>query len=90
VVLTTFGKGNVSVTGRRWHYIRYEDASEELYDRSTDPHEWTNLAALPEHSAVKSEMAKHVPKEFTEPPKDDDSGKSSKKKKKKKSKSSDQ
>ena len=61
VALTTFDKGNYSVTGARWHYIRYADGSEELYDRASDPHEWTNLAAKPEHAAQKSTLAKHLP-----------------------------
>jgi arylsulfatase A-like enzyme len=60
-VLTTFDKGNYSVTGARWHYIRYADGSEELYDRGTDPHEWTNLAAKPEHAAQKAALAKQLP-----------------------------
>jgi arylsulfatase A-like enzyme len=37
----------------RWRYIRYADGSEELYDHQNDPHEWTNLAAKPEHAAEK-------------------------------------
>jgi len=61
VVLTTFDKGNYSATGARWHYIRYADGSEELYDRTTDPHEWTNLAAKPEHAAQKAALARHLP-----------------------------
>jgi iduronate 2-sulfatase len=28
----------------RWHYMRYKDGSEELYDMQTDPGETTNLA----------------------------------------------
>ncbi|WP_395746920.1 sulfatase [Prosthecobacter sp.] len=48
----------------RWRYIRYADGSEELYDHQTDPHEWTNLAAKPEHAALKSALAAFFPKEF--------------------------
>ena len=29
----------------RWHYIRYADGSEELYDFQSDPNEWTNLSS---------------------------------------------
>ncbi|MCB1120291.1 MAG: sulfatase [Verrucomicrobiae bacterium] len=61
-VLTTFGVGNYSVTGGQWHYIRYEDGSEELYDRTADPHEWTNLAAHPNYVAQKTTMATYLPK----------------------------
>lgn len=52
-VITTFGQGNFSVLGSRWHYLRYADDSEELYDRQADPHEWTNVAAVAENVAVK-------------------------------------
>ena len=33
-----------------WRYIRYENGKEELYRVSEDPHEWTNVAAKPEHA----------------------------------------
>jgi arylsulfatase A-like enzyme len=62
VVLTTFGFGNYSVTGRQWPSIRYADDSEELYDRAADPHELSNLAADPKHAAHNAEIAKHPPK----------------------------
>lgn len=45
-VITTWGKGNHSLRTERWRYTRYADGEEELYDHSTDPHEWTNLARL--------------------------------------------
>ncbi|HRH98060.1 MAG TPA: sulfatase, partial [Prosthecobacter sp.] len=48
----------------RWRYIRYADGSEELYDHQNDPHEWTNLAAKPEHAALKTSLAAFFPKEF--------------------------
>lgn len=48
----------------RWRYIRYADGSEELYDHHSDPHEWSNLAALPEHAAVKQKLAGFFPQEF--------------------------
>lgn len=83
VVLTTFGEGNYSVTGPLWHYIRYEDGSEELYDRASDPHEWSNLASRPEYNGQKIELAKHLPKNVVAA----DSGDGTKKKKKSKSKS---
>lgn len=79
-MLTAFGAGNYSVTGEQWHYIRYEDGSEELYDRAADPREWTNLAASAKHAAQKTEMAKLLPKVSIS---------SDTKKKKKKSKDSD-
>ena len=65
--ITCMGGGkNVGYAARdeRWRYIRYADGSEELYDHQTDSNEWTNLAAKPEHAALKSMLAGFFPKEF--------------------------
>jgi len=43
-VLTTYSFGNHALRDSRYRYIRYEDGSEELYDHTNDPNEWTNLA----------------------------------------------
>ncbi len=61
VVLTTFDKENYSATGSHWHYIRYADGSEELYDRINDPNEWENLAAHADYAAQKATLAKALP-----------------------------
>jgi arylsulfatase A-like enzyme len=45
--VTTFGRGNHAITTKRWRFIQYFDGSAELYDRSTDPHEWDNLVDNP-------------------------------------------
>ena len=60
-ILTCFDAGNYSVTGPRWHYIRYADGNEELYDSLNDPQEWTNLAGKPEVRSVRQEMAGKLP-----------------------------
>ncbi len=60
--LTTYLRGNHSVRSERWRYIRYNDGTEELYDHSKDPLEWTNLAGKSEFAAVKKELAKWLPK----------------------------
>jgi arylsulfatase A-like enzyme len=60
-VLTTFDRGNYSVMASRWHYIRYADGSEELYDLDADPHEWTNLSTNQEHQVTKQSLIKHLP-----------------------------
>jgi arylsulfatase A-like enzyme len=65
--LTTFGRGNHAVRSEGWRYIRYADGGEELYDEAADPYEWTNLAAAPEHAALKVEMAKWLPKSDAPP-----------------------
>lgn len=57
-------KAGFAVRDERWRYIRYVDDSEELYDHQTDPNEWTNLAAKPEHAALKATLAGFFPKEF--------------------------
>jgi len=61
VGVTTFGQNNHAVRTDRWRYIRYADGGEELYDHSNDEYEWTNLAAKPEHAALKAELARHFP-----------------------------
>ena len=62
-VVTTNGYRNHSITGDRYHYIRWSDGSEELYDFATDPHEFTNLAGDPGMKAVKSELGAWLPDE---------------------------
>jgi arylsulfatase A-like enzyme len=43
--ICTHNAGNHSVCDTRWRYVRYAEGSEELYDRSVDPNEYTNLLA---------------------------------------------
>jgi arylsulfatase A-like enzyme len=59
--VTTYRYRNHAVRGEGWRYIRYANGDEELYDESADPHEWTNLAHDPAHSAKKAELAKSLP-----------------------------
>jgi arylsulfatase A-like enzyme len=59
--LTTYLKGNHAVRDERWRYIRYADGSEELYDHSTDPMEWTNIASDPRHAGTKASLARWLP-----------------------------
>lgn len=56
------GKGeSFAACTERWRYIRYADGSEELYDHESDPQEWRNLAAAPEHAALKKDLAAFFP-----------------------------
>jgi arylsulfatase A-like enzyme len=59
--ITSHNQGNHAVRSEHWRYIRYADGSEELYDLRQDPHEWTNLAALPAHAGVIAEHKKWLP-----------------------------
>jgi arylsulfatase A-like enzyme len=59
--LATLYPGQHAVRSERWRYIRYSDGSEELYDHSNDPNEWTNLAADPQYESVKREHARWIP-----------------------------
>lgn len=61
--ITTHNPGNHGIRTENWRYIRYADGSEELYDMQADPQEWTNLAANPRFVAVKSDLAKWLPKQ---------------------------
>jgi len=50
-----------SVRTERWRYTQWNGgaAGEELYDHWHDPDEFTNLAELPRHEALKRELAEH-------------------------------
>jgi arylsulfatase A-like enzyme len=65
--LTTLDRGNHSLMGERWHYIRYADGSEELYDLENDPHEWYNLAGRRDLEGIKAGIREHLPK-YDAPP----------------------
>ncbi|MES2595002.1 MAG: sulfatase [Verrucomicrobiota bacterium] len=67
VAVCSHGKGNHSARDSQWRYIRYADGSEELYDHSKDPYEWTNLASETSSSEVKARLATVFPKEEAKP-----------------------
>ncbi|TWU29074.1 sulfatase [Novipirellula artificiosorum] len=62
--ITTYGEDRFSMRSGRWRYIRYSDGTEELYDHSSDPHEFTNLAEKPKFQSTKARFRKLVPKTF--------------------------
>lgn len=37
-----FGPGNYAIMSERYHFIQYNDGSEEFYDHNNDPEEWHN------------------------------------------------
>ena len=59
--IMTMGEGNHAVRSERWRYIRYSDGTEELYDHSKDPWEWTNQAGNPKHKDVIAAHRKWLP-----------------------------
>jgi arylsulfatase A-like enzyme len=61
--LTTANPGNHGIRSERWRYIRYANGSQELYDHSRDPHEWSNLAGRPEYASVIADLARWIPRE---------------------------
>ena len=60
-VISTYDYGSYSVRYGDWHYIRYIDDSEELYNLQEDPEEWHNLASDEGLAEVKSELAAFLP-----------------------------
>jgi len=60
--VSTMNQGNHAVISERWRYIRYNDGTEELYDRVADPNEYRNVARLPQHASLKADLAQYLPK----------------------------
>jgi arylsulfatase A-like enzyme len=60
--------GSFGLSAKDWRYIRHRDGGEELYHIKADPHEWTNLAAVPEHAPKLEEMRALAPKTFAPMP----------------------
>jgi arylsulfatase A-like enzyme len=60
-VISTYDYGSYSVRYENWHYIRYIDDSEELYDLNADPEEWRNLADDESYAEIRSQLAGFVP-----------------------------
>ena len=67
VFLPYMEPGEFAVINREWRYIRYGDDGEELYDVQADPHEWNNLATLPEHAERIAQLRDVAPETFAEP-----------------------
>ena len=61
--IVTNERGNHAVRTDRWHYIRYANGDEELYDIQADEGQWHNLATDPAHVKTKAELAAWLPKE---------------------------
>ena len=53
------GDGHLLRT-ERWAYLQYNGGGSELFDMEADPHQFTNLAEDPGHSAVLSELKERL------------------------------
>ncbi|MFK7822496.1 MAG: sulfatase [Planctomycetaceae bacterium] len=53
--------GHMSVRSENARFIRYWDGTTELYDRKSDPHEWTNQTSNSQFSALKTKLAGLLP-----------------------------
>ena len=60
-VVMTYGYNNHAVQTRRWRYIRYADGGEELYDHTSDPNEWQNLATHSQYKSTIEKLKRHLP-----------------------------
>ncbi len=49
-----------SVRGKRYRYSLASDGGEELYDHTSDPLEWRNLAKHPEYASIKADLKKKL------------------------------
>lgn len=79
---TIFGDGNASIQDANWHFIRYKDGTEELYDLKQDPMEWENRirSGGEEEVKAKERLASFYPTDFAKPvPQSDGSLKKAKK-----------
>jgi arylsulfatase A-like enzyme/phosphodiesterase/alkaline phosphatase D-like protein len=65
--ITTHGYKNHAVRTDTHRYIQYADGSEELYDHTTDPNEWSNIAPKPETAALIQTLKAHLPTMNAEP-----------------------
>lgn len=59
--ITTWQRGNHSVRLGDWRYTRYHDGSEELYNHSSDPFEWTNLVGRSEFEVTVGSLKAKLP-----------------------------
>ncbi|WP_298551282.1 sulfatase [uncultured Algibacter sp.] len=60
--ITTFGMNNHAIKVNGFRYIQYEDGTEELYNHSTDPNEWTNEANNPKFKNKIETLKTFLPK----------------------------
>ncbi|MEP2023973.1 MAG: sulfatase [Reichenbachiella sp.] len=55
------GIGNIGIVKDNYHYIKYKNGSEELYNLETDKNEWTNLANEVGYDNTIRKLKKFIP-----------------------------
>lgn len=50
-------QGHMSIRTQQYRFIRYNEGSTELYDRSKDPREWVNQSNHPDYTSIKKMLA---------------------------------
>ncbi len=61
-IITTYDFADYSVRYEDWHYIKYVDDNEELYNLEDDPNEWYNLAYSGEFDVIRQKLSDFIPK----------------------------
>ena len=69
-VISTYDYGSYSIRYENWHYIKYIDDSEELYNLADDPEEWHNLAGDEAFAPIKRQLAGFIPADPIDLPED--------------------
>ncbi|MEN8247381.1 MAG: sulfatase-like hydrolase/transferase [Bacteroidota bacterium] len=59
-VTNDHGLQNYSLRSKQYRYIKYGDASEELYDHDVDAYEWNNVKDNPDYQSVLEEMRQEL------------------------------
>ncbi len=60
-VLSSWYYKNHSIRTNKWHYIKYRDGGEELYNHENDPGEHVNLAGDADYKSITAELQKQLP-----------------------------
>jgi arylsulfatase A-like enzyme len=67
-IITTYDYGSYSIRYDNWHYIKYIDDSEELYNLRIDPEEWYNVAGMDSLESIKIKLGAFIPEDAIDLP----------------------
>jgi len=65
-VVVTHGANNHAVITADYHYIRYRNGAEELYDKKADRYQWYNIANKPEMKSAIEQLKQYLPTDEAE------------------------